>query len=49
MKTHTLTWTHTRKGTPMTAQGTMGQLMVKVMMVRSVYPGYPMWIDGKPV
>lgn len=44
---HTLTWKHTRKNTPMNVKGTMGQLLIRIMIVRSVYPNYPMFIDGK--
>ncbi len=45
----TLTWNHTRKGTPMVLRGNFGQLWVQVMMVRHVYPNHPMQIDGVSV
>ncbi len=48
MKSHTLTWMHTRKNTPMKLQGNVGQLMVRVMMVRQVSPNHPMQLDNKP-
>lgn len=46
---HTLTWLHTRKGTPMTARGTFGAMLIRAMMVRHVAPGHPMLLDGKPL
>lgn len=46
---HTLTWKHTRKGTPMVLRGNLGDLRVRVMMVRHVYPNHPMQINGVDV
>jgi hypothetical protein len=46
---HTLTWTHTRKNTPMTLRGTFGQLMARVWMVRQVYPNHPMYLNNQLV
>ena len=45
----TLTWNHTRKGTPMKLTGAYGYLITRVMMVRYMYPDHPMFLDGKPV
>jgi hypothetical protein len=44
-----LTWNHTRKGTPMRQSGNYGSLMIRVMMVRQIYPNHPMFIDGNPI
>ena len=44
-----LTWNHTRKKTPMSQSGSRASLLIRVMMVRQVYPNHPMFIDGKPV
>lgn len=41
-----LTWNHTRKGTPMKQSGSYSSLMIRVMMVRQIYPNHPMFIDG---
>jgi hypothetical protein len=55
MKSHTLTWMHTRKNTPMKLQGNAGQLMVRVMMVRQVSPqspdagGQQTWLTINPI
>lgn len=46
---HTLTWSHTRKGTPMSLRGTWAQLMLRVMFVRHAHPQHPMLLDGQPV
>ena len=43
-----LTWNHTRKGTPMKQSGSYSLLMIRVMMVRQIYPNHPMFIDGTP-
>ena len=45
----TLTWSHTRKKTPMSQSGSYASLLVRVMMVRQVHPNHPMFIDGNPV
>lgn len=45
----TLTWNHTRKGTPMKMTGNTGSLLVRVMMVRQVFPDHPMFLNGQPV
>jgi hypothetical protein len=45
----TLTWSHTRKGTPMSQKGSYGVLMLRVLMIRSLYPNHPMFIDGVPI
>ena len=44
-----LTWKHTRNGNPMKQSGSYGSLMIRVMMVRQIYPNHPMFIDGTPV
>lgn len=46
---HTLLWKHTRTGKQMMNRGTVGFLMVRVMMIRQAFPGYPMTLDGVPV
>jgi hypothetical protein len=45
-----MTWIHTRKRTPVTRQyKTWGQAMLQAMMIRQVFPGHPIQIDGKPI
>lgn len=46
---NTLTWMHTRKNTPMSVTGPRGSLLVRVMMVRQVYPNHQFQIDGVAV
>jgi hypothetical protein len=45
----TMTWVHTRKGTPMSSRGTWGALMLRAMMIRQAHPNHPVSIDGQPV
>ena len=48
--THTMTWNHTRKGTPMTKIcKTWGAAWLHVIMIRQIFPNHPIQIDGKPV
>jgi hypothetical protein len=44
-----LTWKHTRTGNLMKQSGSYGSLMIRVMMVRQIYPNHPMFIDETPV
>jgi hypothetical protein len=47
---HVLSWLHTRKNVPMqVSSDSIASLMIRVMMVRSVYPNHKMSIDNKPV
>lgn len=44
-----LNWNHTRTGKPMRQSGSYGSLMIRVMMIRQIYPNHPMFIDGNPI
>jgi hypothetical protein len=45
-----LSWNHTRTGKPMKAPfPTSGAAMVRVMMVRALFPDHPMNLNGKAV
>ena len=46
---HTLTWTHTRKGTPMVVRGSWQQLWLRALLIRHARPGHPMLLDGRPI